>query len=94
VAGELELEGNDAMVDLDGLGGLVSVGSLTVRDHDSLRDLRGLSALQTVRTNLKVDDNRALPACEAEWLRDNVTAMGSIGGEIIIQENTGTGSCH
>jgi hypothetical protein len=60
--------------------------------NEALTSLRGLRGLESVGGRLVVQDNPALPACEAEWLRDAIGAE-NIGGEVVLAANDGTGAC-
>ena len=46
--------------------------------NPSLRHLRALSALRKLSQALNVSNNRTLPTCQAEWLRDHV-GIANIG---------------
>jgi hypothetical protein len=64
--------------------------SLLLFSNQSLTNLRALEVLATISGGLSITMNPALPACEAEWLSSHV---GSIGGEVMLSENTGLGAC-
>jgi hypothetical protein len=104
-AESLEIDGNVRLTNLDGLSALTEVaGDVTIAEfctqtaspechsQDQLTTLHGLRALRSIGGNLTVTDNRALPTCEAEWLRDSVDP-GNIGGAVTIAGNDDAGSC-
>ncbi|WAS91634.1 hypothetical protein [Nannocystis punicea] len=64
---ELRLDGNQALVDLSGLGVLAHVaGDVEIRDNDLLADLSGLAALTAVDGRLAVIGNASLLQADAE----------------------------
>jgi hypothetical protein len=104
-AESLEIDGNIRLENLDGLSALTHVaGDVTIADfctrtatpechyQDQLTSLYGLRSLQSIGGNLKVANNRMLPTCEAEWLRDSV-GSANIEGTVTIAGNDDAGSC-
>jgi hypothetical protein len=91
IGGSLRLFG--PVRNVDGLRGLTQVGrDVSVVSNAFLQNLRGMSSVVSVGGSLAVERNPALPACEAEWLRDNI-GVGNVGGTVSLVGNTGTGTC-
>jgi hypothetical protein len=88
--GLLRISETTNLTTLDALSNVTTLEDLVLFSNQSLTSLRGLAGLTTVTGGLAITMNSALPACEAEWLS---THVGSVGGEVSISENTGTGSC-
>jgi hypothetical protein len=90
----LRIGNNNALANVDGLSALTTVdaGGLIVQANLVLGNLRGFAALGHIARALEVTYNPALPACEAEWLRDHV-GLENIGGPVTLHENLGTGTC-
>jgi hypothetical protein len=88
--GSLRLHGTTELRSLAGLEALSRVsGLLDIRENAGLGELDGLSGLTRVGA-LSVENNPALPTCEAERLRD---AIGTLVGDASIAGNDDAGSC-
>ena len=88
---DLALMDCDSLTNLEPLQRLTHVRNLALVDNDSLLSLHGLAGLETIADYLRIEDNRALPTCEAVWLLNNLSvglpdASFTIGGN-------GTGAC-
>lgn len=85
------LAGLENVVEIGGDPNVTS-GHLIIQENVELRDLRALANLTHVSGDLRVEDNPALPTCEAEWLVASVRAKGGIDGVVYITGN-GSGTC-
>jgi hypothetical protein len=83
---------NTGLTHLEGLNGITQLESLNINGNQNLESLRGLSGLTALSNYLSITENSALPACEAEWLRDKI-GESNIGGPIDLVDNNGSGSC-
>ncbi len=93
VGGHLIIHSNSVLTNLTGLENITSVGgNLHIDSNDVLTSLAVLNNVSSVGYLLLIEDNINLPTCEAERLRDEI-GIGNIGGEITIENNTGTGTC-
>jgi hypothetical protein len=98
----LYIEGNRSLTSVDGLenvdaiaGDLVIVGACQGNEcvhNDALVSLRGLSGVRAIDGSLIISGNPALPACEAEWLRDSI-GVENIAGNVTLLLNDGAGTC-
>jgi len=80
--GAMILEGNESLVDIDGLANLEQTdGALHVSDNDSLLNLDGLAGLSSVRTALMINDNEVLSNI------DGLRNLESLSGNLFIFEN-------
>jgi hypothetical protein len=75
IKGEVEIEGNRSLPDLDGLGSLKYVGGdLKIggqsckHPNGELADIGGLERLESVGGNIKIEKNPKLPTCAAQAL--------------------------
>lgn len=75
IKGEIEIEGNRSLPDLDGLRSLKYLGgSLTIggpnckHPNGELADISGLDRLESVGGNIKIEGNPKLPGCAADAL--------------------------
>lgn len=57
-----------------------------------LSSLHGLRGLTHLGGSLLIEDNPALPTCEAEWLRDHI-GSDALDGTVTISGNDDTGTC-
>ena len=82
----LDIVGNDALENLDGLGALTEVEhELDIHGNDTLPDLDGLSALAVVGVELSIASNDELPDCEACEL---LGQLDSEPGSIDVHDNS------
>lgn len=79
VKGKVEIEGNKILPDLDGLGSLSYIGgNLIIRAgygpsepeyfNQELSDISGLSNVESVAGDIRIENNPRLPTCAAEDL--------------------------
>lgn len=75
IKGEIEIEGNRSLPDLDGLrslkylGGSLTIGGQSCKHpNGELADIGGLDKLESVGGNIKIEGNPKLPDCAAEAL--------------------------
>jgi hypothetical protein len=93
VSGRVRISLNYALTSVTGLEGLKSVESqLEMVGNNRLSSLAGFASLASVGGDLKIKDHPNLASCEVEGLRDRL-GTGNIGGEVIIEGNTGSESC-
>lgn len=78
----LRIENNDALISLNGLGGITNVFNFNIRDNLLLPDLTGLENLTTVTGAFDIFNNDALSSLAA---LANVTSVTA--GQIIITDN-------
>ncbi len=69
------------------------LGDLEVVENYNLSSIAGLSNITELNQNRVIEDNPALPTCEATNLRAQIEAGGGIGGEITIDGNDNGGDC-
>ncbi len=103
IAGSLQIIASN-LTSLTGLENLTSMGGgLEIIFNPNLTSLVGLENINSIGRLqnsffpytpgfLSIRENDVLPNCEVEWLRENI-GVGNIGGEITIENNTGTGTC-
>jgi len=61
IGGDLKVQHNPMLIDLDGLDMLTSVsGGVTIFNNDALTNMTGLDALASIGKNLSILDNNAL----------------------------------
>jgi hypothetical protein len=78
---DLNIGGNDALINLSGLEGLTSVeGYLSIEDNPSLNNLTGLNGLSTIGGSFTLGNNDTLNSLGLDSLK-------SIGGSLSIWEN-------
>ncbi len=82
---------NTGLTRLEGFDQVTHLGSLNVSRNRKLESLRNFSGLEAVSSGLSVTDNAALPACEAEWLRDRIGETNI--GAVLFEHNDGSGPC-
>ncbi|MEW5849049.1 MAG: hypothetical protein AB2A00_09545 [Myxococcota bacterium] len=82
---------NPVLLTLAGLGKVQTVRALQIEGNSRLMRLADLVELHGIWTDLRVRSNPVLPACEVLALRDRVLANGVIGGEVVLEDNEGTG---
>jgi Leucine-rich repeat (LRR) protein len=68
----LGISSSTVLTTLAGLEGVTRVGGLLLEDNERLTDLHALSAVTSIPSVLSIHGNRALSACEIEWLQTNV----------------------
>ncbi|WP_437276314.1 leucine-rich repeat domain-containing protein [Sorangium sp. So ce375] len=85
VTESVRLEGNEALVDIDALRGLVRVNQLVIQDNDALLGLTGLEGLADL-DSLIIDENRSLATLRGLGAR-------TIGGWMEIMGNESLPSC-
>lgn len=70
-------EGNAALISLDGLGALTSVGgTLVVENNLVLADVDALQALESVGGNLWISADPSIFTADAQWLADGSPVVG------------------
>ena len=106
IDGDLIVWGNDALINIDGLRGVTSVGgslgigcywsaSFRIREcpgNASLTNLDGLANVASVGGEVAIAGNRALPTCAAEAFVALLRARGW-AGVAYIADNDDTGTC-
>lgn len=91
--GGLFVSRNDQLIGLDGLERLTALRlSLRIRNNPKLATLAPLEDVDGVGGVLIVEGNGALPACEAEALRDRLVD-GGFRGTAIVEGNADNASC-
>jgi hypothetical protein len=65
------VQGNDSLINIAGLGGLVRVQGLTISGNDTLVDLSGLEAFAELKTQLTITNNSSLQSLKG---LENLTA--------------------
>jgi PKD repeat protein len=85
---------NSQLVSLDGLQNLVTVNfNLTISSNPQLERVTDMAALSRIGSSLSIQNNSALPTCDAENLRDQVLEKDGIGGSVTITGNDNSGVC-
>jgi len=83
VGGDLKIQHNPSLTDLDGLDMLASVnGGVTIFNNDALTSLSGLDALASIGKNLSILDNNALTSLTG------LNTLTSVGTSINISNNS------
>jgi hypothetical protein len=88
IEGDLHIEANPLLQDLNGLVSLTHVGGrLDIKNADALITLAGLGELDTVGGELNIEQNPVLESLEL----DSLTTVGQlriVGNEMLCQEST------
>jgi len=93
VGGDLIIEANATLTNLNGMSGVTSVGGdLIIEANFTLTNLDGLSGLTSVGALLTIADNPILPTCAAEALVARLRAHGW-DGAADISWNDDSGTC-
>jgi len=92
VGWEMSIGSNDSLTNVDGLIGLKAVGrgaargvehpgygALSIRNNNSLLDLKGLANLSYLYGFLVIENNKSLPTCEAIALKEQLEKAGWTG---------------
>jgi hypothetical protein len=83
VGGELSVRITNALVSLEGLGGVREVGSLEIDFNAALVSLDGLASLERVHGDIEIIDNAALPQAAI----DRFLARIEVGGAVVVSGN-------
>ncbi len=101
VKGKVEIEGNKILPDLDGLGSLSYIGgNLIIRAgygpsepeyfNQELSDISGLSNVESVAGDIRIENNPRLPTCAAE---DMIERLKYFPGIATINGNDTSATC-
>ena len=75
----MNINNNDALTNLDGLGGITSVGlNLVIIGNLALTNLDGLSGITLMGDEFKIYENDALPDCDVCDLLDQITTTPTL----------------
>jgi hypothetical protein len=84
--GEINIYGNEGLIDIKGLRNITSADGLYVANNSSLTSL-GMDALARVNGDFEITNNTSLCTTMAEALRDQVVAGDGIDGTVTIEGN-------
>ena len=79
-----EVRQNRDLVSIGGFNSLPEAQRLEINFNDSLADLAGFDALEQITLTLTIENNLALPFCEAIALQTQVENALGIGGTAFI----------
>jgi hypothetical protein len=91
--GALEISGESALVDLDGLQGLTAIdGPPRLRARARPRSVDGLRSLTSLDVSAEIEDNSSLPSCGAEGFVRRLSD-GGWRGIVSIAGNDSAATC-
>jgi hypothetical protein len=94
VEGNLSIDFNDQLIELEGIDRLQSVGGgVGISQNPSLESLHGLRSLSQVGGHyISIENNRSLPACEVEELVERIRSTGW-DGDVTMDGNDELAPC-
>lgn len=90
---DLYVQGNPELTTLAGMPVPDVGGRLYVRNNDVLGDLGPLTGVSSVTGRLNIENNPALPACQAELWRDRVAKTSWRGHALEVERSDDTATC-
>lgn len=81
IQNELTINFNHSLTNLDGLNGLITVGSLKIQNNNSLVTIDGLHSITDVNSSLTISNNNQL------FSINGLQSINTIGGNFTVKDN-------